>query len=996
MGSSSSAPTAKAVAKVVGLQAKVNHYIKPPIADGSTIEFQPLHADNHCLDVSGGEDRNGAKLHLWQCNGSPAQRWTAYLVDGVKGTYRFSPKCSPTRVMHFSSEGAQLELAACGDMHSTTDANDLFTLYLVADGVYSIHANDIKFMLTFSESTSNGDKLTVAHTSSQDEKPFQKFRLFEVTRNWKMESFDDIITPLLHYEPNCRALLLEPNDARQAVDRISQLCLERDVVFADSLFPHNRDTVAGTRYRTGPPELVPACQEDGWERPRGLVKQPTLYSDGAGCGDIRQGFLGNCWFCGMVDSLATRPDLTKTLFYPATYNPAGIYAARAYINQKEYYVLIDDFFPVQKGSLIFARESSAGEYWFPLYEKTFAKIFGGFYYLNANTGCGTDGLVQRLPDVWQALCRATQEVIPTTNADAVARIQQCLAAGGLVNASTPSAPATPLPDLGIVMGHVYSVLRVATLGSLTLIQLRNTWGSYEWKGPWSDSDTASWDNNKEMKALCGYTGASDEGIFWIAPADLCKYYCSIMLAPVATDTLPYQKTLDVVWPANKTSEKLNTLFLSQLRLVRTADGPLKITVVQLPPKGTRAPAPVRVHVFDYSNDSAPLAAPLNSAIAASNWDAFAATLSIPLGKPKALTLVPCSSSDDSGAFRVCVLSATDFTLTQVASGATVGTAVAPWIPTTTDVVPYQVTIGGSSTATKVLSVPGVVSCNPQPLNKQESWWQDKFSAVADPATGKLTVTRIDTNGGWGQPLRMLASRKPNFKVNVKQSACDIAVEIAFCAFAADGEYFEIVPSYAKEFRLDVAMGADKEGNNIIAYENNGGASQLWKFVKTSGGKWQLQPKNAPTRQLTCFNVEGKKCETNATAMDGQQLDVVEKSSTEKHLFTIGRSDCGSKVAVDCGGRGWSNAVATCAPPPAGQSQRNYSLVRGTGASASTFDVALINDKGETVSFLVGQRSPAMLFAKGVAPGTYGLCVAGTIGQGWIAATIAAGGQVEIN
>ena len=40
---------------------------------------------------------------------------------------------------------------------------------------------------------------------------------------------------------------------------------------------------------------------------------------------------------------------------------------------------------------------------------------------------------------------------------------------------------------GIVPGHAYSVLKVCETGGFKLLCLRNPWGSFEWKGDWSDS-----------------------------------------------------------------------------------------------------------------------------------------------------------------------------------------------------------------------------------------------------------------------------------------------------------------------------------------------------------------------------------------------------------------------------------------------------------------------------------------------------------------------------
>jgi len=46
--------------------------------------------------------------------------------------------------------------------------------------------------------------------------------------------------------------------------------------------------------------------------------------------------------------------------------------------------------------------------------------------------------------------------------------------------------------MGIVEGHAYSVLDCQDIDGNQLVQLRNPWGSSEWKGDWSDQDKKNW------------------------------------------------------------------------------------------------------------------------------------------------------------------------------------------------------------------------------------------------------------------------------------------------------------------------------------------------------------------------------------------------------------------------------------------------------------------------------------------------------------------------
>jgi hypothetical protein len=102
-------------------------------------------------------------------------------------------------------------------------------------------------------------------------------------------------------------------------------------------------------------------------------------------------------------------------------------------------------------------------------------------------------------------------------------------AGYMMGAGSPAGKDTDVSSLGIVQGHAYALLRVIeesdSSGSHKLLQLRNPWGSTEWKGEWSDSDTKSW--TQRMKTALNYNPEkedSDDGLFWISFDDfLCNY-----------------------------------------------------------------------------------------------------------------------------------------------------------------------------------------------------------------------------------------------------------------------------------------------------------------------------------------------------------------------------------------------------------------------------------------------------------------------------------------
>ena len=72
------------------------------------------------------------------------------------------------------------------------------------------------------------------------------------------------------------------------------------------------------------------------------------------------------------------------------------------------------------------------------------------------------------------------------------------------------------------------MLDVKRVDDLQFLQLRNPWGSFEWKGDWSDNSDM-WKKHPKVKAALHpdtEVGESD-GIFWISWGDFRTYFSSI-------------------------------------------------------------------------------------------------------------------------------------------------------------------------------------------------------------------------------------------------------------------------------------------------------------------------------------------------------------------------------------------------------------------------------------------------------------------------------------
>merc|ERR1719506_1029834 len=88
--------------------------------------------------------------------------------------------------------------------------------------------------------------------------------------------------------------------------------------------------------------------------------------------------------------------------------------------------------------------------------------------------------------------------------------------GHLLGCGSSAGSDTDVSDMGIVQGHAYSILRVEEVDGNRLLQVRNPWGSTEWKGKWSDGDTVSWTQRMQKKLAFE---KADNGTFWMSLED---------------------------------------------------------------------------------------------------------------------------------------------------------------------------------------------------------------------------------------------------------------------------------------------------------------------------------------------------------------------------------------------------------------------------------------------------------------------------------------------
>jgi len=274
--------------------------------------------------------------------------------------------------------------------------------------------------------------------------------------------------------------------------------------------------------------------------------------------DIQQGSLGNCWLMSALACVAEKPGVIRKVFVNMEHSYRGKYKVRIFdgIKQKWARICVDDRFPCleRTGRPIFARPHGGKELWCMLYEKAMAKFCGAGYAglkgghelwaFEAITGERVHSLSCRhSPDSWKRydlVHYPSKENIRTIglrehktksyDAGTVFEMlkSEILATGCFVCASMSSAAGQEEVDdtSGLVRGHAYSILDACSVKSkgvnFRIVKVRNPWGSFEWKGSWSD-ESALWDEHPKVKRKMAHE-VKDDGIFHMAWGDFIEHF----------------------------------------------------------------------------------------------------------------------------------------------------------------------------------------------------------------------------------------------------------------------------------------------------------------------------------------------------------------------------------------------------------------------------------------------------------------------------------------
>ena len=330
-----------------------------------------------------------------------------------------------------------------------------------------------------------------------------------------------------------KEVLKKKGVTKVTADSTAKACAEAGIKFLDVTFPPKETSLK-------PAHIKRDLKQYPWKRPEtfldGTKLKPALFVGSIEPNDIDQGALADCYFMGALSAVAEFERLVRSCFEQGQDPDLGLYRVSICKNGWWQTVIVDDFLPCSGPKPAFARNrDEPNELWVSLIEKAYAKIHGSFAAIMSGGSAPALGDLTGCPYKTFEFEGDSSTSFKQLLENDMHEFLQVLGTPGKNIMYLSEKQITPemqkewdkYQAVGLICEHSYSLLEVKlTSTGDELCKIRNPWGNdKEWTGKWSDDDKA-W--TPKLKAECGFE-AADDGTFWMAFADVKKYFTSIAI-----------------------------------------------------------------------------------------------------------------------------------------------------------------------------------------------------------------------------------------------------------------------------------------------------------------------------------------------------------------------------------------------------------------------------------------------------------------------------------
>ena len=119
-----------------------------------------------------------------------------------------------------------------------------------------------------------------------------------------------------------------------------------------------------------------------WKKISDTLSKAKIFTGKVEPGDIKQGYLGDCYFLAGLAALAERPDRIFNLFLLAEINAVKYYSVKMIYKGKWMTIDMDEYIPYLYNSPAFTKAKD-DELWVVLLEKAWAKLYTSYKRIEA-------------------------------------------------------------------------------------------------------------------------------------------------------------------------------------------------------------------------------------------------------------------------------------------------------------------------------------------------------------------------------------------------------------------------------------------------------------------------------------------------------------------------------------------------------------------------------------------------------------------------------------